>query len=259
MNFRLYIDESGTHNYSTSEEIDRKYLSLTGVIINSNVNKDYLQPKIYELKKIVADDIDDLPILHRIDIVNGKGCFNKIIKDVEIQRRWEDTFLSLISDLDFHICAVVLDKKTHLNRYQKSAQHPYHYCLDVLLERYVSFLRDNNAKGDVLAEARGKDEDSTLKSKYCNFFNFGTYFLGSNVVQQHLTSKQIKIKRKDKKIAGLEIADLLSLSTKLDVLDSYGVLSLRDNFNKLIISKINDKYYKNHTNRVLGFGKKLIN
>lgn len=71
-----------------------------------------------------------------------------------------------MKNLDYTLCAVVLDKKSHLERYQKSAFHPYHYCTNVLLERYVFYLQENGGRGDVLAEARGKREDHALKEEY---------------------------------------------------------------------------------------------
>jgi len=256
--FRLYIDESGTHNYSTQDDIKSRYLGLTGFIVNEEANIEVLQPKLQELKRMFANDPDELPVLHREEIVNKKGVFARL-NDAGFEKEFNEKFLDLIKNLDYRICAVVLDKKSHLERYQKSAFHPYHYCANVLLERYVFFLQENGYRGDVLAEARGKKEDHALKEEYKRFYENGTYFCKPAYVQQFLTSKEIKIKPKSKMFVGLEFADLLSLATKLDTLSCYGELTtLDDNFCKVVIESIQDKYRSSTNGKTKGFGKKLI-
>ena len=256
--FRLYIDESGTHDYSDTDNIKHRYLGLTGFIISEKSNIDVLQPRLLELKRIIANDPDELPILHREDIVNKRGAFSKL-NNVEIEKQFNEILMSLIKDMDYAICAVVLDKKTHLDRYQKSAFHPYHYCMNVLLERYTFYLQEKGFKGDVLAEARGKKEDQSLKEEYKRFYEGGTYFCRPSTIQQFLTSKEIKIKPKTKMFVGLEFADLLSLATKFDTLKSFGEIStLNDNFCKIIIDNIQGKYRSSPSGKTMGFGKKLI-
>lgn len=256
--FRLYIDESGTHNYSNSDDIEHRYLCLVGVIISEEANIGTLQPKLLELKRIIADDPDEPPILHREDIINKRGVFAKL-GEGDTKGKFNEVFIRLLKELDYAICTVVLDKKSHLQRYQQSAFHPYHYCLNVLLERYTFYLEEHSGRGDVLAEARGKREDRALQEEYKKFYEKGTYFRHPYHIQQFLTSKELKIKQKNKMIAGLEFADLLSLSTKLDTLYSYGKLpTLSDNFCKIIIENIDTKYRCSPTGKAKGFGKKLI-
>ncbi len=256
--FRLYIDESGAHNYPTQDDIKSRYLGLTGVAISEKANVSVLQPKLLELKRLVANDPDELPVLHREDIVNKRGVFAKL-DDKETEKKFNGLFLDLLRDLDYVVLAVVLDKKTHLEKYQKSAFHPYHYCTNVLLERYAFYLQEIGGRGDVLAEARGKREDQALKEEYKFFHENGTYFCKAEMVQRFLTSKEIKIKPKSKMFTGLEFADLLSLATKLDTLSCYDILpNLTNNFCKTIIQNIQDKY-RSSGNKTKGFGKKLIN
>lgn len=256
--YRLYIDESGNHNYSKSEGIDQKYLSLTGIIISAVDYENELQPRILNLKKIFTKDIDDLPILHHEDIMAKRGHFS-LLKDPDIQKKFDKQLLAFINEVPYMICCIVIDKKLHLGKYQQSAEHPYHYCLKVMLEKYTHFLAIRG-RGDVCAESRGKEEDSALKKVYKDFYNFGTYFKNPTFIQSVLTSREIKIQSKQKAIPGLELADLLALTTKLDVLNTYKMIpDLADNFNKKIIVKLQGKYCKgNSSGRVKGYGKKLL-
>lgn len=256
--FRLYIDESGTHNYSSFNDIKSRYLSLIGFIINEETYITHLQPKLLELKMLFANDPDELPIFHREDIVNKRGVFAKLNDEV-LKKEFNEIFLYLLKNLDYALCVVVLDKKSHFERYGRSAFHPYHYCANVLLERYVFYLQENGGRGDVLAEARGKQEDHALKAEYKNFYENGTYFCKPALIQQFLTSKEIKIKPKSKMIAGLEFADLLSLATKLDTLNCYGEIpDLTINFCQVVVQNIQGKYRSSASGQIKGFGKKLI-
>lgn len=257
--YRLYIDESGTHNYSQSEKIDKRYLALVGVIISEEENLNSIKPKVLNIKQMLADDPDELPVLHREDIIARKGCFRKM-DDAEIKAKYNSLLFDLIETPNYVICCVVLDKKAHLNRYGETAYHPYHYCLNVLLERYTFFLEERNSRGDVMAEARGKKEDNELREAYKTFYDDGTYFRSKRSIQARLTSSEIKIKPKSAGIEGIEVADLLSLACKLDTLQSHGQLAnLTDNFCKQVIDKVQTKYRTNETGaKINGFGRKLI-
>lgn len=256
--YRIYIDESGNHNYSQSSDLDKKYLGLTGIILDIETYENDLQPKITELKKIFTNDLDDLPNLHHEDIMAMTGHFSKL-RDPQIRSEFDKQLLELIEKVDFCICAVVIDKNEHFQRYREAAMHPYHYCLNSMLERYIHFL-EIRGRGDVLAEARGGTEDMQLKAAYETFYNYGTSFERPSHIQTLLTSRELKLKPKNKNIAGLELADLLALCTKLDVLNTYGrIAALGENFNKRIINLLHSKYCRgNNLPKIKGYGKKLL-
>lgn len=256
---RLYIDESGTHGYSDKNTVKQRYLALAGIFISEQQVIEVLQPGISAMKRLVAEDPDSLPVLHRTEIVNKSGAFAKL-NNPNIERQFNDIFLNLLTDMDYCLCSVVLDKKSHLQRYESSALHPYHYCLNMLLERYTFHLEAHRGKGDVLAEARMKNEDRALAAEYTRFYEHGTYYRKPSVIQKLLTTREIKLKTKTKMISGLEFADLLALAMKLDTLVSHAAIPqlTSNNFNKVIIEKIQPKYYCLPGGSANGFGKKLV-
>ena len=256
--YRLYIDESGTHNYSSSDNIKKRYLCLCGVIISNEVAESILNPYFFNLKQFIAEDKDELPNFHREDIVGHKECFSKL-DNYEIKQKWNDNILWLFCNLDYILCGIVLDKKNHFLMYDRAAKHPYHYCLDLLLERYVFFLNSTGAYGDVVAETRGKKEDKSLTDVFENFYENGTWYLDPKSIQKCLSSRRIKIKSKGQGYWGLELSDLLALAVKLDILQTYGKIdSLDNNFTLKIIHTIQTKYRRNNKGETVGFGKKLI-
>ena len=255
--YRLYIDESGTHEDPRENHLWERCLGLSGIIVSSEVNEKILQPKIRGLKKLFVDDLDEpLPAFHRAEIAQKLGCFRKL-RDDEFRSMFDSVFLTFLNELDFTICCVVIDKQIHKNTYIHPA-HPYHYCLTAMLERYVSFLDQRNATGDVMAEARGGNEDLELKEVYTTFYDKGTQYRKPPLIHRTLSSKELKMKRKIDNVSGLELADLLAIPTKLDVLSTYEKITLEENFNKQLIQGIQDKYFKNWYGTVKGYGKKII-
>ncbi len=257
--YRLYIDESGTHGYSSSEKIKERYLCLLGVIISAEHNQEYISPKWEELRKIITTDIDFPPVFHYTDIISARGDFCKLLEP-ETRELFNSAYLQILSDGDYIVCCVVLDKKLHIEKYGTSAMHPYHYCLNVLLERYVKFLLSVDATGDVIAEARGKKEDELLRSEFSRFYENGTSFLEASAVQRKLTSHKLKLKTKEARIAGLELADMLAAPMKHLTLKKYGILpELSENFTLQVLNTVFCKVRKSPLNgSTKGYGIKLI-
>lgn len=256
--YRLYIDESGTHDYSEKETIKHRYLGLIGVIVALTDYQSDIQPKIFELKRMFSEDPDELVLLHRDEIVNRQGPFVKLY-DLGFESKFNESLLDLLDTGNYILCGIVLDKKSHYERYGKAATHPYHYCLNVLLERYVLFLEEKQLRGDVVSEARGKREDGALRDAYSRFYLKGTNFISPERIQDRLTSQDIKLRTKKNCAEGLELADLLVLATKFYALKTYNIISeLTDNFGLMVIDKIHKKFRHNGAGGVKGYGIKLI-
>ncbi len=214
--YRLYIDESGDHSYGRKEKEryprlekrDKRYLGLTGCIFKLDYYREEFVPTLESFKRDFFDP-DEQVILHAKDIIQRRVAFH-ILRSKDIAARFDAGLIDIISNADYRVINVVIDKKSHIERYGESAWHPYHYCLLVLLERYCLFLSKHRARGDVMAESRGKTEDNELKKAYKRVYEDGTRFKSDKFFQQYLTSKEIKIKPKEKNVAGLQLADILA-------------------------------------------------
>lgn len=255
--YRLYVDESGTHSYSISQQADKRYLALTGVAVRQDTIEHHLQPGVRKLKALISPDPDESFTLHREEIIARSGVYSRL-RDAAVEAQWNQEFFGLIDSTDFVIFTVVIDKIAHKAKYFKP-EHPYYYCLEVLLEKYVSYLVSVDGQGDVLAEARGKAEDNALAAEYARYFENGTSYVRRDVIRARLTSKKIKLKPKNS-IAGLELADMLVLISKLDVLLIYNKAEhIAGKFMQQLLPRIQAKYYRNQsTGKIVGYGKKMI-
>jgi len=283
--FRLYMDESGDHSYGKRElrkfqiktedttinipidyypeleKDDKRYLGLTGCIVETERYRTSFYPKLEELKqKYFPYNPDDPVILHRKDIINKHGPFWRL-RDPKIEKAFNRDLLSFFKEMEYTVITVVIDKKAHIERYQESAFHPYHYCLAVILERYCGFLHFHNEGGDVLAESRGGTEDRQLKKAYRNIYNSGTHFRPPAFFQSVLTSKEIKLKPKRANIAGLQLVDLLAYPLKKEILIENRRLpeSEKELFGRKVCEIIKGKYNRHfYTGKIYGYGKVFL-
>lgn len=245
--YRLYIDESGDHTYGKKEKrpfvairvdevladlthetypqlekIDKRYLGLTGCIFKLDFYRKEFISTVEAFKRDFFDP-DEQTILHAKDIIQRRGHFH-ILQNKEIASRFNAGLIDLIANAEYTVINVVIDKKNHVENFGTAAWHPYHYCLANMLTRYCLFLKKRRAHGDVMAESRGKTEDFELKKVYSAIYENGTRFKADDFFQQYLTSKEIKIKPKDKNVAGLQLSDILAHPLKKHTLLQKGLL-----------------------------------
>jgi len=243
--FRLYIDESGNSDLGSSENPIHRFLSLTGVIVDLAYVGTTLFPQLEALKrKYFNSHPDDPLVLHRKELLQAKFPFENL-RVAETRRAFDAEFLGLLEAWEYTVITVCLDKMEHKKTYQVWTYDPYHYCLALLLERYIMFLERKKCSGDVLAESRGGKEDQRLKNSFLNLWREGTQYIGPERFQATLTSKQLKVKSKANNISGLQIADVLSHPSRSEILLENGkrMESLAP-FARKIVSILNDKYYR---------------
>ncbi len=255
--YRLYIDESGSPNLNTNQSsaIAHKYLCLLGIIIK-NDNYKYLSEKWEEMRGLFLEDVDDKPIFHYTDVVAAKKYFAKLKTDIKIKEQFNELYLDFCYSADISLISVTLDKNRHFNTYKDIGFPAYGYCLEVLLERYVRFLQEHNATGDIMIEQRGRKEDRALQSHYASLYASGTKHAS---LKSHISSKELKIRRKEDRIVGLEISDMLATAIKHYTLAEYAIIpSLNDNFTLKVINKIKSKIKADADGSIKGYGIKML-
>ena len=148
--YRLYVDESGSADYpkKLTDSAGKRYLSLTGVAISENECANVLSSKIENLKYLLTKDYDEKFTLHRDEIKDRKGVYSAL-SDPKIEAQWNILMKDLITNTDYTLFCVVIDKNWHKQHY-RTPNHPYYYCLEVIMERYVKFLENNNGYGCLL-------------------------------------------------------------------------------------------------------------
>jgi hypothetical protein len=256
---RLYIDESGDHVYKLLDEPTHRYLALLGVWFRQDPDYTTFADNLEGFKRAIFGPRPDKPvILTRSAIINRREAFGMLCQP-EVRERFDRGLLEVVKRATFTVVCVVIDKKRQLETYANPF-HPYHYCLVALLERYCGYLNYSNARGDVMAESRGREEDVQLKQAFRRAYESGTAFFGREQFQRALTTHDIKLEKKAANIAGLQLADVLAHPVKQSMLAARNVIpQAGDVFGRELLSVVAGKFNVNErTGEVEGYGKKWL-
>ena len=259
MKYRMYIDEVGNPDLASSADSRHRYLSLTGIIMELSYVESVVFPQLEELKRrYFGGHPDDPIILHRKELLNAKPPF-EALRDSVTRKTFDGELTTLLRQWDYLVLTVVIDKRAHKEQYQVWRYDSYHYCLMVLLERYVMWLKGRECRGDVLAESRGGKEDRRLKDSFVRVYESGTKYVTADTFQTWLTSRRLKVKLKSNNIAGLQIADMIAHPSFKGALARRNNEALPNNFGGRIASILEEsKYYRSPRGTIDGWGRKWL-
>lgn len=256
---RLYVDEVGNSDLGASENPNHRYLSLTGVAISLSHVRDVLHPSLESLKQRFFHSHPDEPvILHRKELVNKRHPF-EALRDPRVETAFNSELLQLLRELEYMVITVVIDKLEHKRKYTVWQIDPYHYCLRVLVERFVRWLDERNAVGDVMAESRGGKEDRRLKDSFVRVVREGTGPVPAELISQRLTSCQLKVESKRSNIVGLQLADMIAHPSQRATMARHFKEELPQNFGGRIAEILEDRKYRcSPGGKIEGWGRKWL-
>lgn len=259
MLLRMYVDEVGNADLKASSDPNHRYLSLTGVVIDLDYVDRVVAPELEALKRrYFKAHVDEPLILHRKELVNRKYPF-QALRDPAIEAAFNADLLSLLARLRYKVITAVIDKLEHCQRDQAWHHHPYHYCQEVLVERYVSSMEAVGKTGDVLAESRGTRPDRELKAAYQSIYTHGTSWIEKEVFQRRLSSKELKVKRKVDNVAGLQLADLIAYPSFKATLAHRKKEPLPEGFSRCVATVLEaGKYRCSPSGKIEGWGRKWL-
>jgi hypothetical protein len=144
---RLYVDEVGNSDMGASQDPNHRYLSLTGVILELGYVDSVLYPKLEALKKrFFGSHADEPVVLHRKEIIQKKPPF-EVLRDPSVEQDFATELLKLREATDFVVITAVIYKLEHQQKYAAWRYDPYHYCVHVILERYVMWNAPTRIQG----------------------------------------------------------------------------------------------------------------
>ena len=262
--YRLYVDEVGDPGLGSVSVMAQRYFSLTGIFLELSYVDAVVHPELETLKRRhFANRIhaDEPLILHRKEIINKKPPFESL-RDADRCSAFDADLLGMVERFNYEAITVVLDKAEHKDKYAIWRYDPYHYCMTVLIERYARWLERHKHVGDVMAESRGGEADMRLKKSFRKLWENGTEWVSAGIVQSVLTSCELKLKKKDNNIAGLQLADIIAHPSCKYVLEQYGALEgqTRGNFGRRITEILVKAKYTRHpiSGEIKGWGIKYL-
>lgn len=143
--------------------------------------------------------------------------------------------------------ACLVDKRSHLHRYDLRAFDPYLLSMEVLVEKFTIYLKENNDSGVIIAESRSPQLDNELNLSFLGLKINGTRFIKAREITERI--KNFTIRKKEENIPGLQIID--------SVVSPIGrkYLGYKDYLNYGLIE---DKFRKNKDGKYLGYGMVIL-
>ncbi|MCA1654692.1 MAG: DUF3800 domain-containing protein [Sphingomicrobium sp.] len=207
--YRLYIDETGTQTLKKAH--DDRFLCLMGIIMLQQTHDTTFTDAVQQLKADMFGHTAEQPvILHRREMVRGEAPFQVLRDDPFFGMAFEQRWSKLVQETQFLAIAGAIDKDAHVKKYVVWQHDPYHYCLEILVERFVKWLNRHSFQGDVIIESRSKFADKRLKNAYARLYANGNNAVTAELAQKRLTSKEIKFASKHDDVAALQLADSLA-------------------------------------------------
>jgi hypothetical protein len=257
--YRMYVDEVGEEHMRVFNNDGQRYLSLTGVIMELDYAGSVLSEEFSRLKREFFKDHhpDDPVIFHRTDMRARRGVFS-VLGDKGISERFNTELLDVINSTVFTAITVGIDKESHKKRYVDPA-HPYHYLLEVLVERYIWFLEKLNARGDILVEGRNSTQNGQLDEEYLQLYDAGNNLLTAHSIQRRLSTRRLKFKRKDQDVAGLQLTDMIAFPSHRYLVCREQGQELDQGFTSGVVDILtSSKYRRRYDGLIEGYGSKWL-
>ena len=198
-----FLDECGDHSLKRIDP-DFPLFLLALVVIERITYQDVILPTFnaFKLDYFNHEGIN----LHSREIRLSQGPF-ALLRNSDIRPRFLNELTNLMERVPFTLFVSAIRKQAHLERYGSNAHNPYELALEFTLERVAHFLevqRENRLP--IVAEARGRREDSALEQVFNRFLLAGTKYCPVERVQH--CGLSLNFQPKHNNIIGIQMADL---------------------------------------------------
>lgn len=257
--YRLYIDEVGTDDVQSVSADNERYLSLTGIAMRISEARDTLAPRFAALKaSIFEHDPDEPIILHRKKIVKTSGPF-ACLRNADLRGRFDEQVFDAMSACQYSVITALIDKRAMLGKASWQNKEPYHYLMEVLVEKYVQFLERKNDIGDIMPEGRLGKKDEKLQEAFIRTKSRGTYYVPQARMQARIPSSNLKFRYKRDNVAGLQLADLLAHPSHMIIRDRMGHAVQLGEFCQRVATLLRqEKYDRSGSGTIVGYGMKWL-
>ncbi len=221
--FTLYLDESETHTYNKTLNVNDNYhFCMAGIIIAEDYYTQ-LECSVNLLKQTIWNEFPNPEkiILHQMLINDAeKGRLNsekypeyiKFTKKSE-RKKLYDEIKKILSDNNITIIGSSINKDKLKKYYSVSGRNKQDESLvtmQLLLENYCHFLCTNDGIGNIVYESRELISNERLRDKYYHMKLMGSMYMSKEAAEKRLLG--IDFVTKNDNCAGLQIADFVPLS-----------------------------------------------
>jgi hypothetical protein len=200
----MFLDESGNHDLNRINPVYPVF-ALGGVIVDRAHLRNTIEPEMrdFKLRYFGRDDV----ILHTVEMASGRGTYGFLANPAK-----RSAFYAEINDLlrqwDYKVVVCVFELNRFVTQYSQP-EDPYHYGLEILIERFCKELGSDEDAGIINAECRNPGLDRALLQAWETLRTGGAGT--GHAKSEEIHRKIIDFCLKDKKpnLAGMQLADLV--------------------------------------------------
>ena len=208
----VFMDEAGDHSLDPVDK-DFPVFVLAFLVCDANEYTDVLLPAFTRFK--VKHFGHDGAILHSRDIRKAIGDF-AFLQVAERRVSFIKELNELMANANFELIAIAIRKQSHKEKYGKACRNPYELALEFGMERLKAYLDElGQRQVTLLAEARGKNEDDSLRLAFLQLLKDGSYYQDFRSIDFDL-----KFVAKKSNVLGHQLADLCAYPIARRVIDS---------------------------------------
>ena len=208
--YTLFLDESGQIDYPKFDP-QRPILSVGGVAI---MDDDHAAAK-RALLRFKADHLkSNHSTLRYADITGARRQFESLRDPVLLRTFLSDLYTKTLAAVEWKAFVGAIDKPRYLRMYgtrpidRYLPQDPHLVAFAFVIERFVTFLEQNNSDGRIIYEARDPWRNAYVQWEYVMMHVNGTQYLRNAQFNRRLPC-WIEFIPKAEANVGLEMADLV--------------------------------------------------
>ncbi|MEI9419185.1 hypothetical protein [Mesorhizobium sp. Cs1321R2N1] len=189
------MDEVGTDGLTHLDKDKQRFLSLTGVAMRVDYVRDEFARNLDLIKaRVFEHDPDDPIVFHRKDIMGLKGPY-ECLRDVGKKALFDEMILKLFQDSEYTVITALIDKKWMVAQEHWARNEPYHFLMEILVEKYLQFLERMGTIGDIMPESR-QSKDDLLQKAFDGLRRGGCAYVSAPRIASAIRAKTLKFRTK---------------------------------------------------------------
>lgn len=192
-------------------------------------------------------------------ILCTKGDFFGQLSNEEKRLRFDEELIRFLTAPDYKVLTVMVDKRAMMNQGHWQQQHPYHYLMEIMIEKFVQFLERFDASGDIMPEARQGKKDQALQQAFNEVRANGTRYVTPERIVRKLRASNLKFRTKKDDVAGLQLCDIIAHPSHMNIRHQSGHEVALGRFTENVLVILNrDKYDRSRMGQISGYGTKYF-
>lgn len=207
------MDDSGNSDEATTNAPERRYGSVTAVILPTSYLDEKFDPLFPQLaERHFGLDDDGLPCkIHRRVLAGQpppKGPFS-ILNDPNRRAEWDAAALRMFKRAKYTVITACVDKVGWYWRYPNWRGDFYQVLVQAVLERAFYFLRYRGS-AETFIEWKNGPKNERVQAAFEQAMIDGFDFIAADRLQSVFPTGVLTVVRKEDRVAGCQLADLLA-------------------------------------------------